>query len=205
MTHGNGRTNSTLIVIMCVGIAALALVLGIGAGVFVLSERVTKEENGTATTEQDGGGTAEADEADSGGDGADSDTTGAGDTSVQPGALEYSVASVETGVGAIEGARQTVEPEGQHIVFQLDLRNNGDEESWHTGSEVTLVDSDGVEHEFSIPAGPAVSETGVTSSRLQPGEQDTRPIVFDIPEHVEPEYLRVGDGEDGGRIDELYF
>lgn len=132
---------------------------------------------GTATTQQapatdDGAAEAPAEEAPAG--------PGINEPAAD-GAFSFVVTGVETGVAQVGGEYLTSQAQGQYTLVHLTVTNTGTEPQYMFASSQEATDAQGRTFSVDSTATIYAGESDAWASEINPGNQITGTLVFDIP------------------------
>jgi Domain of unknown function (DUF4352) len=97
----------------------------------------------------------------------------------------FNVISIETSIPNVSQGLNSEVAAGSFTLITLEVTNTGDEQLGFLASEVKAIDTFGETFEPNIAAGSIVNrDNEALRERLDPDENTTRTIVFDIPDQV---------------------
>ncbi|MFL1432959.1 MULTISPECIES: DUF4352 domain-containing protein [unclassified Nocardiopsis] len=139
-------------------------------------------------TESGGGDSGEDSGDDAGGDEDSADSVGVG----EPGTIgqwEVTVNGTETAATYGDEEFMQEEAQGEFVIVDMTVSNTGTEATTFDESGVTLIDGEGNSHS----AGSMMSEDSLFLEQINPGNEASGDVVFDVPEGTEPASLEVED------------
>lgn len=102
-------------------------------------------------------------------------------TPVEDGKFTFTVTGVETGLAQVGSEYLTTDAQGQYVLVHLTVANTGNEAQYLFASSQEATDTLGRTHAVDSTATIYAGETDTWASQINPGNQVTGTLVFDIP------------------------
>ncbi|MEV7974279.1 DUF4352 domain-containing protein [Cellulomonas sp. NPDC089187] len=97
------------------------------------------------------------------------------------GSFTFTVTGVETGLTQVGSQYLTSDAQGQYVLVHLTVQNTGNEAQYLFASSQEATDTQGRTHAVDSTATLYAGETDTWASQINPGNQVTGTLVFDIP------------------------
>lgn len=116
------------------------------------------------------------------------------------GKFSFVVTGVETGVPQVGGQYLTSDAQGQYVLVHLTVTNSGTEPQYLFASSQQATDTQGRTHSVDTTATLYAGETDVWASQINPGNQISGTLVFDIPADATLETVTLHDSPFSGGV-----
>lgn len=120
--------------------------------------------------------------------------------SVRDGKFEFTVLSVKTGVKSIGAEFMREKPQGQFVLVKVKVENIGDEAQYLSASDQYLFDAAGRKHSADDDVWLVMDDNPLLE-QINPGNEVTGTVVFDIPVKAKPERLELHDSMFSGGVE----
>ncbi|NKY23913.1 DUF4352 domain-containing protein [Cellulomonas denverensis] len=116
------------------------------------------------------------------------------------GKFSFVVTGVETGVPQVGSQYLTSDAQGQYVLVHLTVTNSGTEPQYLFASSQEATDTQGRTHSVDTTATLYAGETDVWASQINPGNQISGTLVFDIPADATLETVTLHDSPFSGGV-----
>lgn len=113
-------------------------------------------------------------------------------SAVRDGQFEFTVLGIEQGETQVGNGLWDAKAKGEFIIVHISVSNIGKRAQTYFASNQLLFDDQDRRFESSFEAGIAL-ESGSASEELNPGQQFTTVVVFDVPKGLVPVHMRFHD------------
>lgn len=116
------------------------------------------------------------------------------------GKFTFTVTGVEPGLTQVGGQYFTADAQGQFVLVHLTVQNTGDEAQYLFASSQEATDTEGRTHSVDSTATIYAGETDAWASQINPGNQVSGTLVFDIPADATLETVTLHDSPFSGGV-----
>jgi hypothetical protein len=113
---------------------------------------------------------------------------------VTDGPLRFTVKSVRCGVTRIGDAYLNKKPQGQFCLVSIKVKNVSNQPTTFDGDNQTMINRQGQEFSSNVEAGLYLEDANTFLEEINPGNQLTGTIVFDVPKKTKPAKLLLKSG-----------